>query len=251
MTDIEYTKTTYMKLRKACDELVAKTCQDLGPTSKGCGLATQQAGSFTPEHCESMLQRYDAVLAELKSMETQAKPMSEEQQKAIASSAIGTFGPADAKVVVVEFSDFQCPYCSRAAEVVKQVKSKYSNVRFVFRHFPLAFHTDAHLASQAALAAGEQGKFFEYHDLLFGNQKELKREALEAHAQKLGLDMPKFKKALDDKQFAKMVDDDLKLGESVLVNSTPSMFINGIRVENPTDLDVVSKQIEGALKEAG
>ncbi|MCU0692591.1 MAG: thioredoxin domain-containing protein, partial [Polyangiaceae bacterium] len=107
------------------------------------------------------------------------------------------------------------------------------------------------LASQAALAAGEQGKFFEYHDLLFGNQKELKREALEAHAQKLGLDMPKFKKALDDKQFAKMVDDDLKLGESVLVNSTPSMFINGIRVENPTDLDVVSKQIEGALKEAG
>ena len=111
----------------------------------------------------------------------------------------------------------------------------------------LSFHPDAHLASQASLAAAEQGKFWEYHDKLFENQQQLKREHLEKYAKELDLDMSKFKKALDSGEFKDEVDADVKLGEEVAVSGTPTMFLNGKRVSNPTSADVISKEIDEAL----
>ena len=156
--------------------------------------------------------------------------------------------PRSAKVTIVEFSDFQCPFCSRAAEVAHKVKEKYSSkVRFVFRQFPLSFHQNAHVAAEAALAANAQGKFWEYHDKLFANQNALDRASLEKFAKETGVDVAKLKKALDDKTFAATVDADMKLGEEVAVDGTPTMFLNGTRVPNPTDFDALSQQIEAAL----
>ncbi len=130
------------------------------------------------------------------------------------------------------------------------MKEKYPNVRFVFRQFPLSFHKNAHLAAQAAAAAGEQGKFWEYHDLLFKNQKALTRPDLEKYAKELNLNMAKFNKALDEKTHAASVDADMKLGGTVAVQGTPTMFVNGKRVANPTNAAVVSKDIDAALAKA-
>jgi protein-disulfide isomerase len=157
-------------------------------------------------------------------------------------------GPQNAKVTIVEFSDFQCPFCSRAAEATSKLKEKYgTKIRFVFRQFPLSFHQNAQLASEAALAANEQGKFWEYHDKLFANQNALERDKLEGYAKEVGLDVAKFKKALDSKTFAATVAEDLKLGEEAAVDGTPTMFLNGARIANPTDFDAISKQIDAAL----
>ncbi len=110
-------------------------------------------------------------------------------------------GPKNAKVTIVEWSDFQCPFCSRVMPTLKQIEETYGkDVRVVFRHQPLPFHHNAKLAAEAAMAAHEQGKFWEMHDKLFANQQALDRATLEKYAQELGLNMGKFKAALDSRQ---------------------------------------------------
>jgi protein-disulfide isomerase len=182
-------------------------------------------------------------------MEDANKPLSAEQQVAIAATSPSSFGPANAKVQVVEFSDFQCPFCSQAAGVVQQIRAKYGDkVRFTFRQFPLPMHPNAREAAEAALAAGTQGKFWEFHDRLFKDQSHLDRAALEGHAKETGLNVAAFKKSLDEHKFGPVIDADLKLGQTVQVNGTPSMFVNGTRVANPTNFEAVSALIEAALK---
>jgi protein-disulfide isomerase len=133
--------------------------------------------------------------------------------------------------------------------VVHQIKEKYGDrVRFTFRQFPLPMHPNAHAAAEAALAANTQGKFWEFHDRLFKNQNQLDRAGLEEHAKQTGLNLATFKKSLDDHKFAPAVDTDVKLGEQVQVQGTPSMFINGARVQNPASFEAVQEMIEAALK---
>jgi len=238
--------------RKDCDKLVSKLCGELGQETETCKMVQNQTKSFPPERCSMMLGRYADVLAELKKMEAANKPLDPAKQQAIAAADAPSFGPADSKVTLVEFSDFQCPFCSRAANAVKELKAKYGNkIHFVFRQFPLSFHQNAHLASQASLAAHAQGKFWEYHDKLFDNQKALERDALEKYAKELGLNVDQFKKALDNKEYAAKVDADMKLGNDVSVSGTPTLFINGKRVQNPTDVAAVSKMIDEALAGKG
>ena len=249
MKDIAYTKTQIANARKQCDVLVAKLCKDLGNETESCQMVKKQTPNFPPDRCKMMMDRYDAVLGDLKRREDAKKPLSEDKQKRIAADDAPAFGPADAKAVLVEFSDFQCPYCSKAADATKQLKEKYgTKVRFVFRQFPLNFHKDAHLASQAALAANAQGKFWEYHDKLFANQKAIKRADLDKYAQELGLDVAKFKKALDEGTYKEAVDADLKIGQDASVQGTPTLFLNGARVQNATDFAAISKQIDELLK---
>jgi protein-disulfide isomerase len=189
------------------------------------------------------------IVTDLKKMEAANQPLSADVAASIANSKGPAFGPANAKVTVVEFSDFQCPYCGKAASVVDQIKEKYSErVRFVFRQFPLPMHENARGAAEAALAANAQGKFWEFHDKLFQNQTQLTRSGLEGFAKDAGLNVTEFKKALDAKTYAADVDSDVKLGESVAVQGTPTMFINGARVANPTDFQTVSAQIDTLLK---
>lgn len=137
-------------------------------------------------------------------------------------------GPADAKVTLIEFGDFQCPYCGVEEPVMRQLRTKYDGrVRFVFKQFPLSFHEYAELASEAALAANAQGKFWPYHDSLYDHQADLAREDLEAYAEDLGLDMTKLRAALDEHTYADAVAADYAEGEALGVPGTPCFFING------------------------
>ena len=139
----------------------------------------------------------------------------------------------DPLVTVIEFSDFQCPFCSRGAATVEEIKKKYPNeVRVVFKHLPLPFHKEAPAASQAALAAGRQGKFWEYHDILFENQKAMKSNPalFDELAGKLGLNMAKFKSDMNDPAIVKQVKDDTALASQVGARGTPNFFVNGIQV---------------------
>jgi len=247
MKDIAFSLKKLGDANKPCEDLVGKLCAAIGPTTETCNMVKTQTKTFPASRCKSMLEHIPEITADLKKMEAANQPLAPALAASIANGG-ASFGPADAKVTVVEFSDFQCPYCSRAATVVDQVKEKYgTRVRFVFRQFPLPMHENARGAAEAALAANAQGKFWQFHDKAFQNQSKLTREGLEGIAKEAGLDLAAFKKALDSKTFAADVDSDMKLGESVAVNGTPTMFINGARVANPTSFEAISAQIEGAL----
>jgi len=248
LKDIAYSVKKLGEANKSCEELVTKLCTEIGPTTETCNMVKTQTKSFPQSRCKSMLEHIPEIMADLKKMEAANAPLAPELAANMTKGNAGAFGPADAKVTVVEFSDFQCPYCSRAATAVDQIKEKYgTRVRFVFRQFPLPMHQNARGAAEAALAANAQGKFWEFHDKMFQNQSKLERADLEGFAKDVGLDVAAFKKALDSKTYAADVDADMKLGESVAVNGTPTMFINGARVQNPTSFEAISAQIDGAL----
>ena len=158
-------------------------------------------------------------------------------------------GNPNAAVTIVEFSDFQCPFCSRVNPTLKQVFDTYGDqVRVVFKHNPLSFHKDAPLASEAALAAGAQGKFWEMHDKLFANQRALKRENLDAYAMELGLNVAQFKADLDSHKFKAQVDADLAQAAKLGVRGTPNFFVNGKKLTGARPFPSFKEKIDEALK---
>ena len=158
-------------------------------------------------------------------------------------------GAASAPVTVIAFSDFQCPFCSRAVPTLKQIEEQYpGKVRIAFKQLPLPFHDKAHLAAEASLAANEQGKFWQMHDKLFANQQALDRPSLEKYAQELGLDMAKFKAALDSGKFKDKVDAESKEGAAVGATGTPTFFINGTRLVGAQPFDAFKTTIDKELK---
>ena len=155
-------------------------------------------------------------------------PVEPAPRPAVPAGASSARGPSDAPVTILMFGDFQCPFSWRSLPTIEQIDETYDGrVRFVFKAFPLAFHTDAHLASEAALAAGEQGKFWEYHDLLFENQPALGRSDLDRYAERLGLDMTQFRAALDSGRHAAQVEAEMAEGREAGVRGTPTFLING------------------------
>jgi protein-disulfide isomerase len=157
-------------------------------------------------------------------------------------------GPKDAKVTIVEFSDFECPYCGAAHDTVEQVMSTYAGkVRLVYRQFPLNFHPHAAKAAEASLCASDQGKFWEYHDVLFKNQKKLDPTDLKAHASEVGLDAQKFGQCLESGDKKKAVDADQQAGLAAGVGGTPAFFINGIFLNGAQPIEEFKKVIDGEL----
>jgi protein-disulfide isomerase len=152
--------------------------------------------------------------------------------KAVEVGDAPTQGPASARVVVVEFGDFECPYCGAEETVVTQMLSDYAGrIRFAFKEFPLAsIHPYAELAAEAALAANAQGKFWPYHDALYANQSAIQRSDLDDYASMVGLDQKKFDAALDDGTFKAAVAADVAQGTALGVAGTPTFFVNGIAV---------------------
>jgi protein-disulfide isomerase len=139
-----------------------------------------------------------------------------------------TKGPDTALVTVVIFSDFQCPFCARVVPTLEQIEKDYgSDVRLAFHHNPLAFHKEALSAAIAAEAAGEQGKFWEMHDKLFDNQRDLGAKNYEKWAKELGLDTKKFAAAMKDPAIKRRVEDQQKHGVTLGARGTPAFFING------------------------
>ncbi|MFL6236285.1 MAG: thioredoxin domain-containing protein [Thermoanaerobaculia bacterium] len=161
-------------------------------------------------------------------------------------------GPASAPVTIVEFSDFQCPFCSRLTPTLAEVEKKYGDkVRLVFRQYPLPFHQNAQKAAEASLCAADQGKFWELHDAMFGNQGELGVDQLKAKAASLGLNADKFNKCLDSGEKAAAIQADVKAGSAAGVSGTPAMFINGRFINGAVPLDNITTVIDDELRRAG
>jgi protein-disulfide isomerase len=139
-----------------------------------------------------------------------------------------------AQVTIVEFSDFECPYCGRAHPIVQQVLNEFEGrVRVVFKNFPLSAHPHAMSAARAAVAAGNQGKFWEMHDLLFEHQQQLEEEDLEQYAEQLGLNMERFRAAMASPETQRKIDTDKEEGQRVGVEGTPTFFIDGRHFQEP------------------
>ncbi|MEA2601156.1 MAG: hypothetical protein QOF89_2148 [Acidobacteriota bacterium] len=161
-------------------------------------------------------------------------------------------GPANAPVTIVEFSDFQCPYCSRLTPTLEQVKQKYGDkVRIVFRQFPLPMHQNAQKAAEAALCANDQGKFWQLHDAMFSNQGALSVDQLKAKAAELGLKADDFNKCLDSGAKVATVEADKKDGSAAGVNGTPAMFINGRFVNGAVPIEQLTSVIDDELRRKG
>jgi len=158
-------------------------------------------------------------------------------------------GPADAKITLVEFSDFQCPYCLLATPQLHAVLKAYPNqVRLIFKEFPLDIHSQAAGAAAAAVAAQRQGKFWQMHDALFANRGDLRRPALLAIASSIGLDMKKFEEDLDSPEVRKAVAHDMDDGFNIGVMSTPSLFIDGQHYNGAIRLDVLKPILDKELQ---
>jgi protein-disulfide isomerase len=157
-------------------------------------------------------------------------------------------GPKSAAVTIVEFSDFQCPYCSKVVPALKQVEEAYKNkVRIAFKHLPLSMHPFAQGAAEASMAAHDQGKFWEMHDKLFANQGQLDRPSLDRYAQDLGLNMPRFKAALDSGKFKDRVQRDAADASKVGVSATPTLFVNGKKMEGAQPFEQLKVAIDQEL----
>ena len=157
-------------------------------------------------------------------------------------------GNADAPIEIIEFSDFQCPYCTRGAATIDEVKEKYGDsVTVVFRHFPLSFHDRAPQAAAASMCANDQGKFWEYHDVLFANQRALQDADLTSYATELGLDADKFTACVTEGKYTAMVDADTAAGSAAGVTGTPGFFINGRFLGGAQPIEAFSEIIDAEL----
>ena len=156
-----------------------------------------------------------------------------------------SIGTEDAPVTIVEFSDFQCPFCKQAAATLNHILDKYpQKVRLVFRNFPLPSHIDAQKAHEAAACAQDQGKFWEYHDILFANQNSLDVIHLKRYAAQLELEITHFNQCLDTGKYTDYVKNDVDQGKKLSVRGTPSFFING-KKQNIQNVDQFAWHVSG------
>ena len=160
-------------------------------------------------------------------------------------------GPADAPVAVVEFSDYQCPACRNAHEVAREVRELYKGrIRWVFKDFPLKMHKEAARAAEAARCAGEQGKFWEYQDVLFGSEGRLGEERFVDFARELDLDTVRFGECMESGKCSDKVQEDLKEGVRIGVSGTPTFFVGGRMMTGGYSLERFREMIDRALGEA-
>jgi len=190
---------------------------------------------------------YQSFIEQLK-LKTAVRVTLEPPRQKIATADSPAQGPASAPIELVEFSDFQCPFCYRAHPTVKQVLSTYSGkIRFVYRNYPLPNHPQARPAAEAAQCANEQGQFWPYHDRLFADQSKLSDADLKASAAALGMDAAKFNACLDSHKYKARVDADLQAGNEAGVNGTPAFFVNGRLLSGAQPFDEFKKVIDEEL----
>jgi protein-disulfide isomerase len=262
----EATQKLYDGRRNALDAIVAESLIADAAKSKGMSPAAYEEAELTrrikPLTEAEVVSFYQANVSQMQgrpldAMAPAIRRYLEEQQRAAARQALiselrkagpavsvmfdaprvnvavaatdPALGSANAPVTIVEFSDFQCPFCQRVEPTLKQVRAKYGDkVRIVWKDFPLTqIHPQAFKAGEAAHCAGDQGKYWEYHDRLFANQQALQPADLKRHAAELGLDAAKFDACLDTSKHGERVRDGVAEGSRLGVNSTPTIYING------------------------
>lgn len=192
-------------------------------------------------------QEREALLDKLKD-ENKVKVLMEAPRTTIASAGHPWTGGKDAPVTVVEFSDFQCPYCRAAEPTVKAVRDKYGDkVKFVYMDFPLGMHAHAMEAANAAQCASDQNKFWQYHDALFADQSKLDAVSLKATAAKAGLDTKQFDTCFDSQKKLPSIRAEQAEGSAAGVSATPTFFVNGREIEGAESLPVFQNTIDDEL----
>jgi len=205
-------------------------------------LAGQRESDARKTFADSLKKKYNVAL--------KMKKPKGKKVKVEVSDDDASKGPKNAKVTVVEFSDFQCPFCKRASTNGAQIVKDYGNkVRYVFRHFPLSFHENAHRAAEAAVCAKDQGKFFEMHDKLFENNTALTEVDLKKYAVELGLDAKKFDDCLTTGKSKTKVDKDLADGQKYGMSGAPTYFVNGYMVVGAVPYEEIKKAVDEAMND--
>lgn len=244
------------RLRLAAKGLLCIACAALFLASGCQGKATQEALRELKEGQKQILERLDRV--EKGQQQMLSSPMFARQRPQIDYSKIYDIqigqspvrGAPGAKVTLVEFSDFQCPYSQRAQAVIQQLLEAFPNdLKHVYKNFPLSFHKRAMPAAQACVAAGLQGKFWEMHDLIFGNPQNLEDQDLKAYAQKLGLDVARFEADLHSEAVKKSIEGDTEDAKKAEVMGTPTLFLNGKRVADRS-FEAMKNEIKNLLRAA-
>ena len=172
----------------------------------------------------------------------------EPPRQVVATDGRPAKGPESAPITIIEFSDFQCPFCLTAFPTVQSVLSTYGDkIHFVYRHYPLANHPRARPAAEAAACANEQGKFWAFHDRLFGNQQLLEDADLKQHAAQLGMDAAQFNSCYDSRKYTADVDADIRAGDQAGVSGTPAFYINGRMLSGAQPLEAFKQIIDEEL----
>jgi protein-disulfide isomerase len=273
----------YLARRSALDELVATRLIDQEAKAQGLGhdaFVEKEINTATPMPTDADIERWyqanpdaaqgrsldalrapirsfliqqgvttarDALVEKLK-LKTRVTVSLEPPRQSITSAGHPSKGPKDAPVEIVEFSDFQCPFCQRANPTVDQVLKTYGDrIHFVYRHFPLPGHPNARPAAEAAACANAQGRFWEYHDQLFAHPDQLTDADLKNHATAVGLDAGQFKTCVDTHQFKSEVDQDLLEAGDAGVTGTPAFFINGRSLEGAQPYEAFTQLIDEEL----
>jgi protein-disulfide isomerase len=161
-------------------------------------------------------------------------------------------GAAAAPVTILEFSDYQCPFCKRAQPVLERLLAEFpGKVRIVFKDYPLDFHEGARPAAEAARCAGAAGRYWDYHDLLFLAQPAFSRDDLITYAHRVGLDRTAFSLCLDARRFGPAVEADVAEGRALGVSGTPTFFVNGRRLVGAHPIETFREAVDDALADAG
>ena len=194
----------------------------------------------------------DQAIAESKASKFGTRPTPKLLDDPVPIPTLGSpaMGPATAPITLVEFSDFQCPYCSKAVAQINATLKAYPNdVRLIFKQYPLVeLHPAAAISAAASLAAHAQGKFWAMHDVMFANRPKLSRESILAWAKEIGLDMKRFTADLDSDAIKKAVARDRANGDKAGVEGTPTVFLNGQRYNGDLAPDAIKPVIDGELK---
>jgi protein-disulfide isomerase len=241
---------------------VLKTLRD-NPCSCGCGMKLAECRVADPQ-CQYSTGMAKIIIDQIKA----GKSPDEALQAAIASkwgpakllddpvkipvSGAPVTGPADAKITIVEFSDFQCPYCAAAVPQIRDILKAYpTQVKLIFKQFPLEEHPQADLAATAAVAAQKQGKFWPMHDALFAHANSLSRKSILAYAKDAGLDTDKLEADMDTTEIRATVERDVQDGNDANVQGTPTIFIDGQRYNGAITVDALKPILDAELKLKG
>jgi protein-disulfide isomerase len=159
-------------------------------------------------------------------------------------------GAAEAPVTIIEYGDFECPYCGKAYPLLKRLREELGDqIRLIYRHFPLnSVHPHASVAAQAAEAAGAQGKFWEMHSMLFEHQDALENVDFDQYALRLGLEVYRFRADLSSERFSRRVQRDFESGTRLGVRKTPTLFVNAVKYDGPLEYEPLLKAVRAAAQ---
>lgn len=217
----------------------------VAPETPGAAIAEPISTPVIVAEATGQSSGVDDLTSQLENLPRYEVPISEDDP---------ALGAADAPITIIEFADFQCPYCQRhAQETYPRLVEQYGDqIRFVYKDFPLSsIHAEAYPAAIAGQCAQEQDNFWGFHDLIFSGRLELGRETYLSYAEELGLDIAAFTTCLDDQTYAQSVQEDYNFGTDLGVSSTPTFFINGIAVVGAQPYDVFAEIIDYELGAQG